>query len=280
LAASSDVAVVFVAQHNSEGRDGSLELEGNQDALVTAVAKANPKTVVVVESGGAVFMPWAPQVPAILEAFYPGIRGGAAIARILTGKVSPSGHLPISFPASADQLAHPVLPGLGQPNETPAQITYDEGAAVGYKWYDAKGLSPLFSFGHGLSYTRFALSDLTARADGKAVRVSFSISNVGKRSGKAVAQIYVAPADWRKAGWEAPKRLGAFAKTDLKPGQSRRVELTVDPRLLATYEAAGNNWHIPGGSYRLMLGEASDGQMQSTDVTMLDRVWSASTAAQ
>jgi beta-glucosidase len=280
LAGQSDVAIVFVTQHDSEGYDGSLDLAGNQDALVAAVAKANPRTIVVIESGGAVYMPWASQVPAILEAFYPGIRGGAAIARILTGKVNPSGRLPISFPASSEQLAHPVLPGLGLPNETPAQITYDEGAAVGYKWYDVKGFRPLFSFGHGLSYTRFALSGLAARADRRAVRVSFAIRNVGKRAGKGVAQIYVAPADWNKAGWEAPKRLGAFAKAELKPGRSKRVELTVDPRLLATYQAAGNNWHIQGGNYRLMLGQASDGQMQSTDVTLPDSIWSASAAAQ
>jgi beta-glucosidase len=278
LGAQSDVAVVFVTQHDSEGYDGSLELADNQDALVSAVASANPRTVVVVESGGAVFMPWAPQVPAILEAFYPGIRGGTAIARILSGKVNPSGHLPISFPASADQLAHSVLPGLGQPNETPAAITYYEGAAVGYKWYDVKGFQPLYAFGHGLTYTRFALSELSARPDGKSVRLSFSIKNVGKRAGKGVAQLYVAPADWAKAGWEAPKRLGAFAKADLKPGQAKRIELKVDPRLLATYEAANNNWHIKAGNYRLLLGEASNGQMQSAEVTLPDSVWSASTS--
>lgn len=276
LAANSDVAIVFVTQHNSEGYDGSLELAGNQDALVAAVANANPKTIVVVESGGPVFMPWAPQVPAILEAFFPGIRGGAAIARILAGKVNPSGHLPISFPASSDQLAHPVLPGLGQPGETPAGIVYDEGAAVGYKWYEAKGYKPLWAFGHGLSYTSFALSNLTAQPDGRAIKVSFSIKNVGKRPGKGVGQVYVAPSDWRKAGWEAPKRLGAFAKADLRPGQSRRIELTVDPRLLATYEAANNNWHIKAGNYRLLLGQASDAEMQSADVALADSVWSAS----
>jgi beta-glucosidase len=279
LAASSDAAIVFVTQHNSEGYDGTLELQGNQDALVAAVAKANPKTIVVVESGGAVFMPWASQVPAILEAFYPGIRGGAAIARILAGKVNPSGHLPISFPASSDQLAHPILPGLGQPNETPAAITYDEGAAAGYKWYDAKGFRPLFAFGHGLTYTRFGLLDLAAQPDGNAVRVSFSIRNIGRRAGKGVAQVYVAPADWKKTGWEAPKRLGAFATAHLKPGKADRIELTIDPRLLATYEAAGNNWHIKGGDYRVMLGEASDAPMQSAIVTMPDRIWTASSAA-
>src|SRR5262249_22639458 len=155
--------------------------------------------------------------------------------------------------ASPEQLAHPVLPGLGLPNETPSHITYDEGAAIGYKWYEVKGYRPLFAFGHGLSYTSFALSGLTAQPNGRAIQVSFSIRNVGKRAGKGVAQVYVAPADWTKAGWEGPKRLGAFAKADLKPGQAKTIELTVDPRLLATYEAAGNNWHLRAGEYRLML---------------------------
>ena len=162
------------------------------------------------------------------------------------------------------------------PNETPAHITYDEGAAIGYKWYDVKGYRPLFAFGHGLSYTNFALSGLTAAPDGRAIRVSFAMRNVGKRQGKSVAQVYVAPADWKKAGWEAPKRLGAFAKADLKPGQSKTVALTVDPRLLATYEAAGDNWHIRAGEYRLLLGDASDDLPQAVSVTLPDAVWSAS----
>jgi beta-glucosidase len=276
LAAKSDVAIVFVAQPDSEGYDGKLVLENDQDALVSAVAKANPKTIVVVESGGAVLMPWLSHVPAVLEAFYPGIRGGPAIARILTGKVNPSGHLPISFPASLDQLAHPELPGLGMPNETPVHITYDEGAAIGYKWYDLKGYKPLFAFGHGLSYTGFALSGLQAQPNARSIHVTFSIRNAGKRTGKGVGQVYVSPADWQKAGWEAPKRLGAFAKAELKPGQSKSVEVTVDPRLLATYEAAGNNWHIKAGDYRVMLGQASDAEMQSVTVTLPDQLWSAS----
>ena len=276
LAAQSEVAIVFLNQHLSEGSDHALELTGNQDALVAAVARANPKTIVVAETGGAIYMPWVGQVPAILEAFYPGIRGGAAIARILTGKVNPSGHLPISFPASPDQLARPDIAGLGQPDGTPAQVLYDEGAAIGYKWYDAKGYKPLFAFGHGLSYTRFALSDPAAQPDGKAIKVSFSIRNIGKRAGKGVAQVYVAPADWRKAGWEAPKRLGGFAKSELKPGQSKQVDVVIDPRLLATYEAANNNWHIKAGDYRVLLGDAADAQMQSATVTLPDSLWSAS----
>lgn len=279
LASKADVAIVFVTQHDSEGYDGSLELAGNQDALVAAVAQANPKTIVVVESGGAIFMPWAAQVPAILEAFYPGIRGGPAIARTLTGKVNPSGHLPITFPATIDELPHPKIAGLGPPGDTPWSVTYDEGAAIGYKWYDAKGYKPLWAFGHGLSYTSFGLSDLSARPDGKAIKVSFAIKNTGKRAGKGVGQVYVAPADWQAVRWEAPKRLGAFAKADLKPGKSKRVELSVDPRLLATYEAANNNWHIKAGTYRLLLGQSSDDQMQSVDVTLPDSVWSAAKAS-
>ena len=275
LAAKSDVAIVFVTQHDSEGYDGSLDLAGNQDALVAAVAAANPKTIVVVESGGAIFMPWVSRVPVILEAFYPGIRGGPAIGRILTGKVNPSGHLPISFPASVDQLKNKVIAGNGPPGDTPWSVTYDEGATIGYKWYDVKGYKPLWAFGHGLSYTRFATSDLTAAPDGKAIKVSFAIRNTGKRAGKGVGQVYVGPADWQAARWEAPRRLGAFAKADLKPGQSKRVDVSIDPRLLATYEAANNNWHIKAGTYRLSLGQASDDQMQTTEVTLPDSVWSA-----
>ena len=278
LAAKSDIAVVFVTQHDSEGYDGSLELAGNQDALVSAVAAANPKTIVVVESGGAIYMPWAARVPAILEAFYPGIRGGPAIARILTGKVNPSGHLPISFPASNDQLTHLLIAGNGPPGDTPWSVTYDEGATIGYKWYDVKGYKPLWAFGHGLSYSRFRASDLAAVPDGRAIKVSFNVRNVGKRAGKGVAQVYVGPADWQAARWEAPRRLGAFAKADLKPGQSKRVDLTIDPRLLATYEAANNNWHIKAGTYRLSLGQASDAPMETSEVTLLDSVWTAAVA--
>jgi beta-glucosidase len=279
LAGKSDVAIVFVTQHDSEGYDGKLELADNQDALVSAIAKANPKTVVVVESGGAVFMPWLSQVSAVLEAFYPGLRGGPAIARILTGKVNPSGHLPISFPASTGQLAHPVLPGVGQPNDTPVAITYDEGAAIGYKWYDVKGYQPLFPFGYGLSYTRFEAAGLAARPQGHAIALSLSLRNIGKRAGKGLALVYVAPVDWKGVGWEAPKRLGAFAKVALEPGQARSVELNVDPRLLATYEAAGNNWHIRAGDYRLMLGGGSDATSQNVTVHLEDAVWSAAGSA-
>jgi beta-glucosidase len=242
---------------------------------VAAVAAANPRTIVVAETGGAILMPWAGQVGAIVEAFYPGIRGGEAIARVLTGKVNPSGRLPISFPASNDQLAHPAIPGFGRPDGLPVHITYDEGAAIGYKWYDLKGYRPLWAFGHGLSYTRFALADLKPRLEGRALSVAFTLRNAGPRAGKAVAQVYVAPADWREAGWEAPKRLGGFAKVELRPGEARTLNLAVDPRLLATWEAADNSWRIKAGTYRVLLGEASDNLPLSAEVTLPAMSWSA-----
>ena len=275
LAKKSDVAIVFVTQWLGEGFDGHLELQGNQDALITAVAKANPKTIVVVESGGAVLMPWLDKVPAVLESFYPGIRGGDAIANILTGKVNPSGHLPISFPASNQQLAHAEIPGFGKPDGIPVAITYDEGAAIGYKWYDIKGFKPLFAFGHGLSYTSFAVSDAKATATDGMVKVSGTLSNTGKLQGGGVAMAFIAPADYQAAGWEAPKRLAGFTKADLAPGATQNFELTVDPRVLATYDEATDSWRIKAGSYRVLLGQASDDLPFSVDITLTDKAWSA-----
>jgi beta-glucosidase len=275
LAKRSDVAVVFVTQWMGEGFDGKLELDGNQDALVAAVARANPKTVVVVESGGAVLMPWLPQVPAVLEAFYPGIRGGQAIARILAGKVNPSGHLPISFPASNAQLAHAEIPGFGRKDGIPVHITYDEGAAIGYKWYDAKGYKPLFAFGHGLSYTSFAVAEPKAYVARGALTVGAALRNTGRLAGKGVVQVYVAPADAKASGWEAPKRLVAFQKLELQPGAANAFTQAVDPRLLATYEVADDSWHIRAGTYRVLFGQAADDLPVAVDVTLPDMVWSA-----
>jgi beta-glucosidase len=275
LAKQSEVAVVFVTQWLGEDFDGKLELDGNQDALVAAVAQANPKTVVVVESGGAILMPWLGNVPAVLEAFYPGIRGGAAIARILTGKVNPSGHLPISFPASNAQLAHAEIPGFGQPNGTVVHVSYDEGAAIGYKWYDAKGYKPLFAFGHGLSYTSFAASDAKAALVNGTLTVGASLKNTGKLAGKGLLQVYVAPADFKAAGWEAPKRLVAFQKVELKPGAATAFTQAVDPRLLATYEVADNSWHIRAGTYRVLVGQAADALPLAVELTLPESHWSA-----
>lgn len=279
-AGQADVAIVFVTKWNSEAFDGVLELDGNQDQLVAAVAVANPNTIVVTQSGGAILMPWLGKVKAVLAAFYPGSAGGKAIARILSGKVNPSGHLPISFPAGNDQLAHPIA-GLDLPDSMAADpkyavdITYDEGAAIGYKWYDIKGFKPLFAFGHGLSYTRFATSNLKAELKDGALNVSFAVKNIGTRAGGAVPQLYVGPADYRQAQWEAPKRLAGFSKLMLKPGQTRTVTLRVDPRLLAVYMTSANSWKISEGSYSVMLGQSSDAIEQSVALRLPAQVWSA-----
>ena len=280
-AKQAEVAIVFVTKFNTEAIDGVLELDGNQDALVAAVAKANPNTIVMSETGAAFLMPWLGDVKAVLAAFYPGSAGGKAIARILTGKVNPSGHLPISFPASNAQLAHPVIPGLDVADSMSADpkyataVTYDEGAAIGYKWYDVKGYKPLFAFGHGLSYTQFATSDLKTVLDGNKLSISFVIKNTGKIAGKAVPQVYLAPADYKLAGWEAPKRLVGFSKVALKPGEKRTVKLTVDPRLMATYQTSANSWQIKEGSYNVLLGQASDALTNQASVRLPTAAWSA-----
>ncbi|MBV8686549.1 MAG: glycoside hydrolase family 3 C-terminal domain-containing protein [Alphaproteobacteria bacterium] len=268
-AAGADAAVVFLNQWTSESIDAPLVLPDGQDALVEAVAAANPRTVAVLETGGPVLMPWAGRVGAILEAWYPGTAGGEAIANLLFGKANPSGRLPVTFPRDESQLPRPVRPGTGLADGEMFAIDYAEGAAVGYKYYDAKGLEPLFPFGHGLSYTRFAYSGLRASAARGTVTVSFRVTNTGRRRGMDVPQVYVAG-----SGWEAPKRLAGFRKLDLAPGASANVALTLDPRLLATF--SGNQWRIAGGSYKLLLGASSRDIKDTVTVRLPARVLPAS----
>jgi beta-glucosidase len=253
-ARAADVAIVFATQWSGEGMDVAMALDGNQNMLIDAVAKANPKTAVVLETNAGVAMPWAASVPAILEAWYPGRAGGKAIANLLTGKVNPSGHLPTTFARSEDQLPRPIKPG-GKNEEEKFDLPYGEGAAVGYKWFDAKNLQPLFPFGHGLSYTRFELGQPRASANANGiVSVEFAVRNIGQRRGMDVAQVYAAPVT---GGWEAPKRLTAFQKVDLAPGASKTVSLTIDPRLLATFDSGSQEWRIAPGDYRILVGESS-----------------------
>jgi len=255
----ADVAVVFAQQWQREGVDApDIALPGDQDALIAAVAAANPRIVVVLETGNPVTMPWLSKVGAVLEAWYPGNRGAAAIARILFGKVDPSGRLPITFPQSVDQLPRPEIPGkdLRQPDNrwTPTETLFDvdysiEGADVGYKWFAKKNLTPLFPFGYGLSYTTFRFAKLEA-APGAPFTVSFEVKNTGKRAGKAVGQVYATPPG-------ASARLVAFAKVELKPGESRTVTASVDPRLLASFDTAARLWRVAAGDYGFRLGNSS-----------------------
>jgi len=268
LAAQSDVAIVFVTTWNGESFDGSLSLPGDQDALVSAVAHANPRTIVVLETGGAVFMPWINEVRGVLHAWYPGTSGGEAIADLLFGRANPSGRLPISFPKDDSQLARRALAASDSAGKKTGKASYEEGAAVGYKWYDARKLAPLFPFGFGLSYTRFEYSGLGARLDGQDLVVKFRVRNAGQRQGKDVPQIYVSPV---AGGWEAPKRLGAWRKVDLAPGASTDVELRVDPRLLAVFSETRGGWRIAPGAYKVLLGSSASKIDLETSIRLGER---------
>ncbi|WP_229210091.1 glycoside hydrolase family 3 C-terminal domain-containing protein [Duganella sp. Root1480D1] len=268
LARESDVVLVFANQWTAEAYDApSLTLPDKQDELIAAVAAANPKTVVVLQTGGAVTMPWLSQVPAVLEAWYPGTSGGEAIASVLFGEINPSGHLPVTFPASESQLPRPVLDGYPEVQDRRFDVDYHEGAAVGYKWFDLKGQQALFPFGHGLSYSEFTLSGLAATVRDGILHASFTVKNVGKLAGKEVAQVYVAPLGVR---WEAPKRLAGFQKVDVKPGASARGEVTVDPRLLATYDSASKTWQVAAGDYKVILAADAAGSQAVSQVVHLE----------
>jgi beta-glucosidase len=268
LATHSDVAIVFAHQWSAEGLDGTLRLDDDQDTLIRAVAKANSKTIVVLETGGPVLMSWIDKVAAVLEAWYPGTSGGEAIARVLTGEANPSGRLPVTFPKSLEQLPRPILDGY--PEQKQARIIVDytiEGAAVGYKWFDRKDFKPLYPFGYGLSYSDFTYSGLSADVGDNRLRVRFAMKNTGRRQGKNVAQVYLSPVQPNMIdGWEAPKRLGGFQKVNLQPGESSDVNLDVDPRLLAVYDSAQKKWVIAEGDYRVTLCKDARTPVASTTV--------------
>jgi len=272
-AAGADVVIVFATQWTAESIDApSLALPDNQDALIAAVTAANGNTVVVLETGGPVTMPWVDKAAAIVEAWYPGTRGGEAIARVLTGEVNPSGRLPATFPASEQQLPRLKIDGDGK-DLVRADVDYTiEGAAVGYKWFDRKGYKPLFAFGHGLSYTSYAYSGLKAQAKDGTVEASFTVQNTGKREGAAVPQLYISP---KAGGWEAPKRLAGWDKLALKPGESRSSTVRIDPRLLAVFDSAGKQWKIAPGDYVLTLGESAAAPVASVTVKLDARTLNA-----
>jgi len=270
LAAESDLVLVFANQWTAESVDvPNLSLPDNQDAIIDAVANANKKTVVILETGGAVTMPWLNKVGAVVEAWYPGTNGGEAIARVLTGEVNPSGHLPITFPASESQLPHEKVTGYPEVKDARFDVTYHEGATVGYKWFDAKNHQPLFPFGFGLSYSTFAMNALKAEWKNGQLTASFNVKNTGALAGKEVAQIYVAPI---RAKWEAPKRLGAFKKVNLKPGESTSVTVSVDPRLLSVYDSQSKTWTIAKGDYQVILATSSREVVSTINVKLSKKV--------
>jgi beta-glucosidase len=258
-----DLVIVFVEQFTAEGKDvADISLPGSQDELVAQVASANPKIVVVVESGGPVLMPWLDKAPAVVSAWYAGQRGGRAIARVLTGEVNPSGRLPVTFPASIDQLPNPALPGgdryaietgksLYDVSTTGKGfvVTYPEGVDVGHRWWERRGFKPLFAFGHGLSYTRFAYKNLVVKGD-DTVRASFDLTNTGPRAGTEIAQLYVKV--------DGVRRLAGWSRVPLQAGQTQRVTLQAEPRILARYDTKGKGWSLKGGDYVVEVSAAVD----------------------
>jgi beta-glucosidase len=247
----------------------SLSLPGHQDDLIAKVAEANPHTVVVLENGSPVTMPWAGQVAGIVEAWYPGSRGAEAVARVLFGDVNPSAKLPITFPKSDEDLPHPTM--VKPPKESttqgggpdvwnkiakglPAfQIAYDERLKVGYKWYDAERKDVLFPFGYGLSYTSYSYSGLKLTS-GKSVRLSFQLANTGTRAGSEIAEVYAAlPA----SAAEPPKRLVGWSKVKLDPGESKEVTIEIDPWYLSIFNVERDTWQLLHGEYTFLVGGSS-----------------------
>ncbi len=281
LAKKSDVAVVFVYQWESEDMDlPTLALPEHQDDLIATVAAANPHTVVVVESGGPVTMPWADKVSAILEVWYAGSSGSDAVANVLFGDVNPSGKLPLTFPRTEADLPHPTI--VKPPKESladfrkpepwkqiaaglkPFQVTYDEGVKVGYKWYDAEKKPVLFPFGFGLSYTTYSYSGLKV-TPGKNPKVSFTLKNTGSREGAEVAEVY---ASLPASAAEPPKRLVGFSKVWLKPGESKEVTVDVNPKYISIFNVEQNGWQLLPGEYSFMVGGSSQSLPLKQTVTL------------
>ncbi len=254
LAQSSDIAVVCVGEQTGEGTDRTnLDLSGDKDALVSAVAAANPRTIVVLYVDAGTVMPWLAQVPAVLVAWYPGQENGNALASVLFGDVNPSGKLPVTFPAATNQVPANMPAQYPGTND---QVNYSEGLLMGYRWYDASNAPPLFPFGHGLSYTTFAYGRLTmgqVSSSGQ-VAVGFGVKNNGSRSGAEVAQLYLG---FPAGAGEPPKQLKGFQKFTLAPGEIAHLSFTLNWEDLACWSTNLHQWTVPLGTYQVMVGSSS-----------------------
>jgi beta-glucosidase len=260
-ARSADVAVVFAWQWESEGGDlPNLSLPDNQDKLIAAVAAANPRTVVVLETGSAVTMPWLKHTSAVLEAWYGGVKGADAVVNLLFGDVNPSGKLPMTFPMSEDELPRKTV-AQPPPPVTNGVLSFSvnyniEGAAVGYKWYEEKHLPVLFPFGFGLSYTTFRYSGLTVAPDAaNGYQATFTVTNTGQRKGADIAEVYAVLPESTGEPW---KRLVGWQKVELDPGASRSVTVQVQPLAMEVWDEAAHKWAQPSGTYRILAGGSSD----------------------
>ncbi|OLB66765.1 MAG: hypothetical protein AUI10_01815 [Actinobacteria bacterium 13_2_20CM_2_72_6] len=254
-ARGADVAIVMVEDTESEGHDRTnMSLPNNQDALVSAVAAANPRTVVVSKTGSPILMPWVNQVPAILQAWYPGEEDGNAVADVLFGAFNPSGKLPVTFPRrEADQPANTTAQYPG----TNGTAHYSEGIFIGYRHYDQNGIAPLFPFGYGLSYTSYGFANLVVtHGTGANVTVEADVTNTGTKTGAEIAELYVGSPS-SSALPEAPDELQGFQKVLLTAGQTKHVTFTLNARSFSHWETASHSWKVSAGQYRILLGNGS-----------------------
>jgi len=254
-AKAADVAILMLGDRQAEGRDHPIALSGDQNTLAAAVLAANAHTIVVLKSGGPVLMPWADQAPAILEAWYPGEEDGAAVAAVLFGVVNPSGKLPITFPKRDEDLPLQTAaqyPGVGDVAQ------YSEGLLVGYRWYDAQKIEPLFAFGHGLSYTAFTYQNLKASppTEAKSVTVEFDLTNTGSRAGAEVAQLYVSLPSLPNVP-QPPRQLKGFRRVELAADASAHVTMTLDARALSYWDTTSHGWKVAPGSYSVWAASSS-----------------------
>jgi beta-glucosidase len=254
VAAESDLAIVVVgydAGWEAEGSDRPhMDLPGEQNDLIRAVAAANPRTAVVLNAGAPVTMPWADEVGAIVQLWFPGMEGGNALGDVLFGEVDASGRLPTTFPRRLeDTPAYPYYPG------TEGVVRYQEGVFVGYRHYDARGVEPRFCFGHGLSYTRFTYGEVQLDRLGEDVRVHVDVTNVGQRAGREVVQLYTRALD---SQIERPDReLRDFAKLELRPGETQTVSFLLEPRAFAHWDEDTQAWAVAPGEYEILVGSSS-----------------------
>jgi beta-glucosidase len=294
VARAADVAIVLAGTIAEEGRDRpSISLANGQDSVIAAVAAANPRTVVVLKDNASTLMPWVDKVPAVLETWFPGQEDGAIMARLLFGLATPSGKLPVTFPMresdlpASDAKRWPGVDTLGNAvsasapasfggSGMPTRVEYSEGLRIGYRWFDANAVKPRFPFGYGLSYTTFTLTNLAVSPHVASattpITVSVRVTNTGKRRGAEVPQVYLGlPSD---AG-EPPKRLVAFRKVWLEPGQSTTVRMTIDPRAAShpfgVWDESAKRWVVRTGSYTVSVGNASAGTFLTDSIRVRDR---------
>jgi len=265
-AQAADVAIVMAGVVTAEGSDRpSLNMPNNQDDIIAAIAAVKPNVVVVVKDGDPVLMPWIDNVPAVLEAWNPGQEDGNIVARLLFGLANPSGKLPVTYPKLVSDTPTSTsdrYPGITPPGAPFPSVFYTEGLQMGYRWYDAQHIEPLFPFGHGLSYTTFALSNLSVTpkiSDGtKPITVRFALQNTGAVRGAEVAQLYVG---LPLAAGEPPKRLVGWQKVWLNPGEVQQVELVINPAAtthpLGIFDSAQQAWKTTLGAYIFYVGTSS-----------------------